>query len=583
MDGFAGALAAYSLQVLLLVSATGALTAIIRLPPGARLLVWRLIVVACLLMPLAPPRVVDVPLEPRVATSVVNSSPAAATGHDPVASRYAAVSFSAIVAWIVVAGAALRGVWLSTGVARLRTLIRRAPPATLNDDLEVLRRALAPNATVCWQADMLQPATFGVRRAVVLLPTELRAATADIQRAVICHELVHVHRRDWLAMIVEEAVLTIFWFHPAMWWAISQIQLNREAIVDAYVVEMIGSRRAYMRALLDFADAGVLAPATAFARRDIVVRIKELSREVAMSPKRLALHAALLIIVLGMCQHTIVSALPLRTAVRYHTVDTPLRDVALPDTGRRPASVAQTVTSQVVSKPVPPPPPPPPPPHAAAPRPLERPNPVYPPDALRYGVGARVTTHLTIDLNGIVTDAKATKWSLTIDRSIEDPGYWANKPERPFLEAAENAARRWKFSQIDKEAAVDIVFEFRSVPSSVTPGAPSTVGATAVAVDETDRKVIRVGGNIKPPIKIRDVRPIYPDDARAAGIQGVVILTLRISGDGSVIDAKVLRSIPALDDAALTAVQQWRFSPTLLNGEPVDVIMTVTVNFVANQ
>jgi protein TonB len=90
---------------------------------------------------------------------------------------------------------------------------------------------------------------------------------------------------------------------------------------------------------------------------------------------------------------------------------------------------------------------------------------------------------------------------------------------------------------------------------------------------------VRVGGNIRTPTKVRDVRPVYPTEAQAAGIQGVVIIEATIDVDGHVNDAKILRSIPQLDDAALTAVRQWEFTPTEVNGVLVPVIMTVTVNF----
>jgi protein TonB len=90
---------------------------------------------------------------------------------------------------------------------------------------------------------------------------------------------------------------------------------------------------------------------------------------------------------------------------------------------------------------------------------------------------------------------------------------------------------------------------------------------------------LRVGGNIAPPTKIRDVRPIYPDDAKAARVQGVVIIEATVGPDGNVSDARVLRPIPMLNQAALDAVMQWGFTPTLMNGVPVPVIMTVTVNF----
>jgi TonB family protein len=90
---------------------------------------------------------------------------------------------------------------------------------------------------------------------------------------------------------------------------------------------------------------------------------------------------------------------------------------------------------------------------------------------------------------------------------------------------------------------------------------------------------VRVGGNIRPPTKIRDVRPVYPAEALGARVAGIVILEITIDAGGSVTDARVLRGVPMLNDAALDAVKQWQYTPTLLNGTPVPVIMTVTVNF----
>jgi len=90
---------------------------------------------------------------------------------------------------------------------------------------------------------------------------------------------------------------------------------------------------------------------------------------------------------------------------------------------------------------------------------------------------------------------------------------------------------------------------------------------------------VRVGGDIKVPTKIKDVKPAYPEIAQAAGVQGIVIIEAVIGTEGSIADARVLRGIPLLDEAALDAVRQWQFTPTLLNGAPVQVVMTVTVNF----
>ena len=105
------------------------------------------------------------------------------------------------------------------------------------------------------------------------------------------------------------------------------------------------------------------------------------------------------------------------------------------------------------------------------------------------------------------------------------------------------------------------------------------VKADAEARAKAKASAIRVGGKVKPPTKIKDVRPVYPPLALSARVSGVVIIEATIGPDGKVIDTKVLRSVPMLDQAALDAVQQWGYSPTLLNGVPVPVVMTVTINF----
>jgi protein TonB len=90
---------------------------------------------------------------------------------------------------------------------------------------------------------------------------------------------------------------------------------------------------------------------------------------------------------------------------------------------------------------------------------------------------------------------------------------------------------------------------------------------------------IRLHSGMKAPVKTTDVAPVYPVIARSAHVQGVVILEAVLNARGGVDSVHVLRSIPLLDQAAVDAVQQWRFTPALLNGRPVPVVMTVTVNF----
>jgi periplasmic protein TonB len=92
-------------------------------------------------------------------------------------------------------------------------------------------------------------------------------------------------------------------------------------------------------------------------------------------------------------------------------------------------------------------------------------------------------------------------------------------------------------------------------------------------------QALRVGGQIKEPRKLKNVPPIYPELARASRVQGVVVLECLVSPAGRVVDVKVIRTIPLLDDAAVAAVKQWAYTPTLIDGVAVPVIMTVTVRF----
>jgi TonB family protein len=90
---------------------------------------------------------------------------------------------------------------------------------------------------------------------------------------------------------------------------------------------------------------------------------------------------------------------------------------------------------------------------------------------------------------------------------------------------------------------------------------------------------IRVGGQISPPAKIKNVEPIYPAVAKSARVEGTVVIEATVGADGKVEEAKVIKSVPLLDQAALDAVRQWEYTPTLLNGVPVPVVMTINVNF----
>jgi protein TonB len=127
------------------------------------------------------------------------------------------------------------------------------------------------------------------------------------------------------------------------------------------------------------------------------------------------------------------------------------------------------------------------------------------------------------------------------------------------------------------------------VPGAIVgPGTPRSAGAWSLpgagdgitlAPPPTPAAPVRPGGDIRPPARTYYVPPAYPALARAAKVEGLVILECTIDESGVVRDVRVLRSVPPLDGAAIDAVTQWRYTPTRLNGRAVPVLLTVTVTF----
>jgi TonB family protein len=101
----------------------------------------------------------------------------------------------------------------------------------------------------------------------------------------------------------------------------------------------------------------------------------------------------------------------------------------------------------------------------------------------------------------------------------------------------------------------------------------------AAARREKLAKAIRVGGQVRPPIRIKEVAPIYPAIAQSARVTGDVVIEATIDEEGKVADARIVKSVPMLDQAALDAVKQWEYQPSLLNGVPTPIVATVTVKF----
>jgi len=117
-------------------------------------------------------------------------------------------------------------------------------------------------------------------------------------------------------------------------------------------------------------------------------------------------------------------------------------------------------------------------------------------------------------------------------------------------------------------------------PAAGTKKAPAKPPATTRTESSTATAPARVGeGSVAAPTRVKYVPPVYPELAQSARVQGAVIVEAVIGPDGRVQDAKIVRSIALLDQAALDAVRQWEYAPTVIGGVAVPVIMTVTVNF----
>ena len=120
----------------------------------------------------------------------------------------------------------------------------------------------------------------------------------------------------------------------------------------------------------------------------------------------------------------------------------------------------------------------------------------------------------------------------------------------------------------------------RAPDTPVASARPDRAATRRDAADDVPvERAVRVGGQIRPPLKIRNVPPVYPQIAQSARVQGVVIIEATIDRSGKVTQTRVLRSVPLLDQAALDAVRKWEYEPTLVNGVAVPVIVTVTVRF----
>jgi len=215
----------------------------------------------------------------------------------------------------------------------------------------------------------------------------------------------------------------------------------------------------------------------------------------------------------------------------------------------------------------------------SAPKLIKSVTPVYPEEARKKGIQGVVILEAKIDESGRVAD-------IMVLRSV---------PE--LDEAAIDAVRQWIYEPlVIKGKAMKAVFTLtvkfaldKDKAKGVAGGVEGSVeGGTAAGVqkEEIERKIkefdkgaVPCKGDIQPPKLIKVVDPVYPEEARKQGLEGLVILSVKTDEEGRVIDALVLRSVPGLDEAAIMAVKQWVYEPLVLEGKAVKALFTVTVRF----
>lgn len=362
-------------------------------------------------------------------------------------------------------------------------------------------------------ADLL--ATWGVLRPQVLLPDHSRDWTPDRVRVVLGHELAHIRRHDWLVQIGAETLRALLWFNPLAWMVCTRLRRESEQACDDEVLGIGVGGREYAAHLLELArrcrrSSPTWASATPMARPSTLER-----RIAAMLNPRLDRQA------------------PSRRAMA--TLAVLLLLVALPVAALRPRQ--------------------------GGPAPLT---------GTIYDATGGVMPGVEVAL----VDGNQNRW-LATSRATGRFELPAVGPGKYGLEAALPGFRalRQEFELRDRrdwDRAVTL--QVGELKETITVRESRALLPTQLKPSTAERQPVRVGGNVRAPRKVQDVRPVYPASMREAGLTGDVPIEAVIGRDGAVLLVRVLsaQAHPDFAIAAVDAVRQWRFTPTLLNGVPVE-------------
>ena len=213
-------------------------------------------------------------------------------------------------------------------------------------------------------------------------------------------------------------------------------------------------------------------------------------------------------------------------------------------------------------------------------------QPVYPEEARKAGVEGVVILEGTTDTYGRVVDAKVLRGVPQLDQAAVDAlKQWVYEPmvidgkPKPVVFTVTMRFKLDDKKKPDVAGAVGgAVAAAQAAAGQAPAGRPSTEEQS-----KFDGDAVRAVGEVKPPKLVKQVSPVYPETARQSRVEGVVILEAKTDDQGNVVDARVLRSVKGLDQAALDAVRQWKYEPMVIDGKPRKVVFTVTVRFVLDQ
>lgn len=443
----------------------------------------------------------------------------------PAASSSTPFSFELIAASVWAAGFAASALMLLAGAARLIRVTARATPITDPRWLELraeLSACLGLRRPVALLATQLpgMVGTWGAARPCVLLPARCETWTDARIRIVLGHELAHIKRHDWGIQIAAEIVRAVFWFSPFFWIACARLRRESEHACDDAVLEAGVPAAEYASQLLDIART--CRPGFAGTAALPIARPSTLEWRIT-----------------AMLNTTIARKRPTRRAVAL--VVGVILGVALPAASFR-------AKEQI------------------GPMPLT-------------GVIYDMTGGVLPEVSVVLEDAAGERKSATTDRGGRfDLGVIAPGRYRlaSTLAGFTSLNQDLRLEDDPRQWAQMITLQVGTLTETITVKEQRPSSGPVIA-----RGPVRIGGNIRPPMKLEDVRPVYPQAMRDAGAEGIVPLGALIGTDGRVSSVRVIGSHahPDFARAAVDAVRQWRFSPTLLNGDTVEVFMNVTVRF----